>query len=113
MLGLLLIFFIGKYYYELAQDYYKHRWLYAIFGIIIYYVGTAVGGIILGFLDVLFALNFDWDSSLFLGLIALPFGIVAAYFIYIVLKRKWKKETGVAKDEIQDIGKNIEDTNAD
>lgn len=109
MLGILLIFFIGKYYYELAQDYYKHRWVYGIFGIIIYYVGTAIGGVILGLLDLIFAWNFDWDNSLFLGLLALPFGISAAYVIYILLKKKWKKEITVVKDEIQNIGKSIED----
>ncbi len=111
MLGLFLIFFIGKYYYELAQDYYKHRWLYGIFGIIVYYIGTAIGGVILGFLDLIFAWNFDWENSLFLGFLALPFGIAATYAIYSLLKKKWKNEVVVVKDEIQDIGKNTE--NAD
>ena len=111
MLGILLIFFIGKYYYELAQDYYKNRWLYGLLGIGVYYVGSAIGGVIIGVADELFDLVVNWDSIFSLGLIAISFGISFAFLVYILIKRHLKKSVVVIKDEINDIGKNIEDNN--
>ena len=34
MLGLLLIYFIGKYFYDLAAEFEKNKWLYAILGVV-------------------------------------------------------------------------------
>lgn len=109
MLGLILIFFIGKYFYELAQDYYKHRWLYAILGIIVYYAAGAVFGLILGIADAIFILNINWDNAMAWNLLGIPIGIGADYGFYYLLKRKWENEIQMPKDEIMDIGKNTED----
>lgn len=109
MLGILLIFFIGKYFYELAQDYYKHRWLYAVIGIITYYAAGAIFGVILGVSDLLFDFGIDWESAYGLELTTIPIGIAADYFLYRVLKKKWQNEAVIDKDEIQDIGKNVEE----
>ena len=105
MLGLLLIFFIGKYFYELAQDYYKHRWLYAILGIIVYYAAGAFFVVVVGLADLLFGLNVNWENTMGWNLLGIPIGIAADYGFYILLKRKWEKETNIPKDEIMDIGK--------
>ncbi|WP_299556197.1 hypothetical protein [Seonamhaeicola sp.] len=109
MLGIILIIFIGKYFYELAQDYYKHRWLYAILGIVVYYAGTGVGGVVLGVMNELFGLNINWDNTLLMTFIALPFGIGASGLFYFLLRRNWKKAKIEIKDEIQDIGRNPEE----
>lgn len=109
MLGLILIFFVGKYFYKLAQDYYKHRWLYAILGIVVYYAAGAVLGLIIGLADVLIGLNIDWENAIGLNLLGIPFGIAADYGFYVLLKRKWEKEVVKPKDEIMDIGKTTED----
>jgi MFS family permease len=109
MLGILLLFFIGKYYYELAQDYYKHRWLYGALGIATYYAGTAIGGFVLGVANELFDLGVNWDNMFGLSLIALPFGVLLATIVYFLLKRNWKKTVVCDKDDIQDIGKKIEE----
>lgn len=104
MLGFVIIFFIGKFYYELAQEYYKKRWLYGILGIIIYYSGTVIGTFILGTLDELINLGINWGSSYNLLLIQLISGMGSAGLCYFVFWRKWKKEDMLVKDEIQDIG---------
>ena len=109
MLGLLLIYFIGKYFYKLSEEFNQNKWLYAVLGVVIYYVGSAVGGFVLGILSELFSLGINWDNNLSLGLIALPFGIGACYLFYYLLKKKWEKSAVLVKDEIQDIGKNIEE----
>jgi hypothetical protein len=46
-----------------------------------------------------------------LGLIALPFGVLLTTIVYFLLKRNWKKTVVFDKDDIQDIGKKIEERN--
>ncbi|MDO5969724.1 hypothetical protein Q4Q35_07880 [Flavivirga aquimarina] len=109
MLGLLLIYFIGKRFYDLSEEYSQNKWLYAILGIVIYYVGTFIVSIVLAVLIEFGIIDIDLENSFVIGLIALPFGIGAVYLFYILLEKKWKKAVVVVKDEISDIGKNIED----
>ena len=105
MFGLILIFFVGKYYYELAQDYYKNRWVYGIFGILMYYLGTALGGLTIGFLD--YALNLNVDFSQFnLIIIGLLFGTGLAAAVYFFLYFRWKWHAPLKNDDIDKIGKN-------
>jgi len=111
MLGIILIYFLGKYFYELAQDYYKHRWLFAILGVLSYYFGAIViGGLLLGFgLEFFGESSIDSYSDIEISLMVIPFGIACAYLFYFLLKRQWKKEVLVAKDSIDDIGKTDHD----
>jgi len=106
MLGLLLIYFIGKFFYELAQDYNKHRWLYAILGIIIYYVSGFIFGIILFVVGGFIGLGINWEGY-GINLLALPVGILADYGFYKYLESKWKKAETISANEIDDIGKDI------
>ncbi len=108
MLSILLIFFIGKYFYELAQDYYKHRWLYGVLGIVVYYFGTMIGGFIVAILSELLGWNMNFESSLTLTAIAIPSGLIFAVVFYFLLQRNWKNAKVEVKDEIQDIGKQKE-----
>lgn len=105
MLGILLIYFIGKHFYKMAETYNKNKWLFAILGVVTYYVGTFIGGIVLAILDEIFVLGINWDSNLSLGLMALPFGIALDYLFYKILEKKWKKEFVPVGNEIEDIGK--------
>jgi len=110
MLGIILIYFIGKQFYSLADNYNQNKWLFAILGVVTYYVGTAIGGLILAFSEIFFGLAIDWENNLLLSLIALPFGILAVYALYFILKKKWKNTFVEVKDEIQDIGKSSNDS---
>jgi hypothetical protein len=103
MLGFLFIYLIGKYFYKLAEDHQENKWLYAIIGVIVYYAGTAVGGLILGFVFLFTNTNFDWDNTILTSLIAIPFGLGADYLFYIVLRKMWSKKEN-SKDEINEIG---------
>ncbi len=44
MLGLFLLYFIGKIFYQLAEAHNKNKWVFAILGVIAYYAGTFLGG---------------------------------------------------------------------
>lgn len=103
MLGLFLIYFIGKSYYHLAHDYDKSRWGYAILGIAVYYAGTFMGGFILGIIGVLSGSMFHETLPNFvLGLLCLPFGLLLCWGIYKMLETIWEKKTIVASDNSLD-----------
>ena len=110
MLGVVLIFVIGKYFYKLAEKYKQNKWLYAILGIVAYYASTAVFGVALFMVDMVFGLNIDWENTTGINLLGIPVGIASVYGIYYLLRRKWEKSVVVVRDEIQDIGKDLEST---
>lgn len=107
MLGILLIYFLGKYFYELAVTFEKNKWLFAILGVVSYYAGTFLGGTILALMDAFFNWGMDWDNDLLLSFLALPFGLATCGLVYYLLKRKWQKEAVIVQDEIDDIGKQL------
>ncbi|MFD1163550.1 hypothetical protein [Hwangdonia seohaensis] len=105
MLGILLIYFIGKRFYDLSVDYQQNKWLYAILSVVVYYTGTFLAGLILGVLIALGIMDLDPENTFVISIITVPFGLGFVYLFYILLEKKWKKTVVVIKDEINDIGK--------
>jgi hypothetical protein len=95
MVGLILLYFVGKAFYELAGLHGKRRWLYAILGVGSYYAGIIIGGIFLGIGHELFMDgSIDDVNETLLGVMALPVGVLACWGFYRILKSRWgKKET--------------------
>ena len=74
-----------------------------------YYGSGFVFGILLGLFDLLLEINFDYDNMFGINLLSIPIGIAACYGFYHILKKKWEKSVKLIKDEIQDIGKPVEE----
>ncbi len=93
MLGLIFIYFLGKYFYELARKYKKNEWGYAILGVVTYYFGTFVAGFM--FVIIMEIANpgavDDLDETL-IGIIGLPFGLLAAWGLYKYLEKRFANE---------------------
>ena len=106
MLGILLIYYIGKKFYELSDIYDKNKWLYAITSVVLYYVTGIVLIAILVILDDLFYWGFDWESRFGINLISVPVGLFSVWLLYNSLEKRWKASAVSIQDEIQDIGKN-------
>jgi hypothetical protein len=103
MLGLALLYFIWKYYSELAVEHGKNKWAYALLGIACYYGGSFLAGIIIGLSAVYLGSNFMEDTSeMVLGLIALPFGILTVWGVYKILQRRWSKEAVLSEGDSLD-----------
>lgn len=106
MIGLILLYFIGKAFYNLAHEYDKQRWLYAIVSIVFYYVVSILSGILLVIiLELLGVAFFDETDDLLLGLISMPFGLAGLWGFHTILKRKWSKEDIFSEDMIDEIGR--------
>jgi hypothetical protein len=102
MLGIILWYFIGKYFADLADDYGKSRWGYAILGVVVYNVGQIIVGIGLFIItDMSDSFEFDFTDQLSTALVGLPSGLLSCYIVYQLLKRNWSKNE-VASEEILD-----------
>jgi thiamine transporter ThiT len=103
MIGLLLIYFIGRSYYNLAGEYSKSKWGFAILGIASYYAGAFLAGIIMGIVDLVTGLNYtETLPEIVLGLIAMPFGLLFCWGLYKTLKKQWGKKPRIVASEVLD-----------
>ncbi|MFI1771573.1 hypothetical protein [Thalassobellus citreus] len=108
MIGLICAFFIGKYFYKLAKDYQQKKLVYCVLGVFVFYFGSIVlGNLILFYFTGISNYNFKLFSFFGTGFITMPFGIGFACLIHYLLENRWKKSVVIVKDEINDIGKNI------
>lgn len=104
MLGILLIYVIGKQFYDLAIKHQRSAWGFAIFGVVAYYGGTFIGGLLLGVLAILIDWNIEGIHDLALGLMTLPFGLFITWLAYILLKKKWENIESNTDSDILDAG---------
>ena len=94
MLGILLIYYIGKQFYVLAAEHQKSQWLYAILGVLTYYLGAFICGIFLTILSEFKLVRpIEEIPDIALSFIALPIGILSCVGFYILLKKYWEKRT--------------------
>lgn len=106
MLSVILLYWIGKYFYKLAEEYDKSQWSYAILGIAVFYAGAIIVGGIIMFIIEIFSPGFvDSYSENILGLMMMPFGALSCYLFYNLLEKKWKKNDPRLNNNIDDIGK--------
>ena len=95
MIGLLLLYYIGKSFHDLADRHDKSKWGFALLGIASYYAGTMIGGVIIGIILLFNSPDGEIDASLpsdiLLGLLAVPFGLLACWGLHSMLKKNWEK----------------------
>ena len=94
MLEIAIVILIGKQFYDLAKRYEQNlAWVYFIVGIVAYYGGAFLGGVLLGLYGVLVGVDPLLSLNNFqLILIFLPFAAFCCWGTYQLLKKKWKKD---------------------
>lgn len=102
---MLLLYFVWKYYKELAEKYNKDSyWPYVIGGAVIYYAGTFVGGIIIGVIALYGDINLEETDDRLIGLMALPVGILFSFLLYKYFEKKWKSDYVNPELALEEIG---------
>jgi amino acid transporter len=102
MLGLVLVYFIGKKFHELANDYEKSPWPFAILGVATYYAGTFLFGLLLGItLEIFSPGTLEGMHDFVLGLIAIPFGLFSCWGLYYLLRRIWEGQRVDAMESME------------
>lgn len=107
MLGLLvaglLLYLIGKPFYDLAHEHNKSRWGFAILGVASYYAGTVLTGLLLGVIMGLGYLEFMSDlSDIAISFLTFPIGLLTCWATYRLLKAHWIKSTKAETTETLD-----------
>ena len=104
MLGLLVIYWIGKWFYKLAEKHNKNKWLFAILAPVIYYATSFISALIIIFLTVLISESesiLETPDSL-LGLMGVPFGVLTVWLIHRSLSKRWENEMNTSNPEVLD-----------
>lgn len=105
MLGLLLVYFIGRYFYQLAFEHNRSTWGYAILGVVVYYATTFLAGMAIGYAYLEFVdETIDQGTDLLLSILTIPFGILGAYVLYKRLERNWSNSKESMNHDILDQG---------
>lgn len=112
MLGIFLIYWVGKKYYDLAFQYNKSPWAWAIAALFIYFGSQFVLGIIA---SILFYADQNFEiptkDELLLNLSGVLFGLAIWYGIFTYLERRWENQyynqADDSFDQINEIGKDL------
>jgi hypothetical protein len=108
MIGIFLIYWIGRKYYDLAMRHSRSAWGYAILGVVIYYSMQFFLGIFLGLMFPEGMTNLDNSSKTVLNLLGIPIGLGAWWGIFIYLRNKWEateeNNSNNYESEIEKIG---------
>ena len=102
VLGYILLFYIGFYFYRLAENHNKSKWLFGIVGISTYLTALSIYPLYLRFfeldyIDELDLAKITWKSFLI--------GLVSVFILFQVLSLLWSRKKKVNKKEIDKIGK--------
>lgn len=90
MLGLLLVYFIGKQFYQLAFQHDRNAWGFAILGVIVYYGVTFLAGMLFAYAYLEFGNGtIESGTELLLTVLTIPVGILGAYILYKTLEKNW------------------------
>jgi hypothetical protein len=111
MIGIIFIYYVGNYFYKLADKFDKNKWLFAIIGLIAYYGTSIVLGLSYGIILELTGSSMSESSSetLTLSLVGIVAGIGVCYYLHKFLEKKWQLEAIENKKEgIESIGIDIE-----
>ncbi|MGK0389904.1 MAG: hypothetical protein ACI94Y_002649 [Maribacter sp.] len=96
MLGLIFIYFLGRSFYKLAELYGRSKWGYGILGIVIYYAGSMLGGLIIGIFYAIYVGlenidNIENKLDGWIGLLVIPFGLLFCWLAYKFIEYRFKK----------------------
>ncbi len=90
MLDLIIIFFLGRSFYQLAQEHDKNPWPYAILAGVIYYATAFCTGIGLALVSGVESIDSTFFTIMAV-LLALIFALLMCALTYRLLENRWKK----------------------
>jgi hypothetical protein len=92
MLGLVLLYFAGKAFYDLAGRHGRSKWGFAILGVLSYYGGLFFGGILIALIyEFGLSQSIDNVNDMLLGVMAIPVGVLTCWGLYKGLEARWAK----------------------
>jgi hypothetical protein len=95
MLGIFLIYFIGKSFYNLAEKHGRSKWGFAILGVVVYYAMQVLLTLILILLENEEVLS----NTLLISLMAIAAGGIGDLVFYRILSNTWEKRPKITHSQ--------------
>ncbi len=112
MIGIFLIYWVGKKYYDLAIIHGRSPWGFAILAVAIYYGSQFFIGVIIAIIWPEFFENMSYSEEKIINISGIPIGLGVWYLNYLYLKKKWEANGELSMEdyesEIEKIGKEEE-----
>jgi hypothetical protein len=106
MIGIIFIYFIGNFFFRLAEEFKKNKWVYAILGVATYYGGGFILSLAIFLVYDLKSFDggetFDDIPEMAWNLISIPLGLASCYGLYKILKYQWGKSGRQTDEEVLD-----------
>ena len=102
-LGYVFIFYIGFYFYRLAENHANNKWLFGLVGIATYLLALVIYPLIIRLLYSKENYNFDLSA---ISLRSFLIGCLSVFFLFQILSFIWnRKKTVEEEEDIDKIGK--------
>ncbi|QOD61735.1 hypothetical protein H9I45_04605 [Polaribacter haliotis] len=101
-LGYIFIFYIGFYFYRLAENHKKNKWLFGFLGIAIYFLSLLIYPLYLRFFNVE---DIDEYSLTLVSFKSFAIGFICILISFQLLNFFWNRKKKTNKKEIEKIGK--------
>lgn len=102
VLGYIFIFYIGFYFYRLAENHKRNKWLFGIVGIVTFLIGLLSYPLIIRILYSEENHNFD---LIFISFKSFLIGLLSVLFLFQLLNFIWSRKKVSKKGDIDKIGK--------
>ncbi|QTE23631.1 hypothetical protein [Polaribacter cellanae] len=102
ILGYIFIFYVGFYFYRLAENHNKNKWLFGFLGVAIYFSGLLIYPLYVRFFYVE---EINETSLIFISFKSFVIGFVFILVSFQLLSIFWSRKKKIDKKEIEKIGK--------
>jgi cellobiose-specific phosphotransferase system component IIC len=101
-LGYIIVFYIGFYFYRLAENHNKNRWLFGFLGILFFMTGFLLYLIFSRFLN---SKEYNIDNLAPIGVEAFFAGLILSIILFKIISFVWNRNKKVKSNSIDKIGK--------
>jgi hypothetical protein len=101
-LGYIFIFYIGFYFYRLAENHKKNKWLFGFLGIINFIIGYFSYLLFCRFFN---SIEFNKENISSIGLKGFIAGVIFSILIFQILSFIWSRKEKKYNNELDKIGK--------
>jgi hypothetical protein len=101
-LGYIFIFYIGFYFYRLAENHKRNKWLFGFVGITTYLTSLVMYPLLIRLLYSAEKHNFDLAV---ISLKSFLIGCLSVFFLFQLLNFIWSRKQHTNKEDIDKIGK--------
>ncbi|MFK8059714.1 MAG: hypothetical protein AB8B78_06435 [Polaribacter sp.] len=101
ILGYIFLFYVGFYFYRLAENHHKNKWLFGFLGIAIYFFGVLIYPL---YLKLFNNLEIDEFKITIVSLKSFTTGLLFVFISFQFLGFIWGRKKKIEKKEIEKIG---------